>query len=130
MSIPVLKHILYVEDEPDIQKIVKYALEKIGGFSLKVCNSGYEALDALSEYTPDLVLMDVMMPGIDGPTTFQAIRKKTEFSNLPVIFMTAKVQANEIQNYQDLGILHVIVKPFDIANLSNEINDIWEKQYA
>jgi two-component system, OmpR family, response regulator len=123
-----LNRILYAEDEADIQEVAVLALETVGGFNMKVCNTGKEALDAVTEYKPDLLLFDVMMPGMDGPSAFQEIRKIPGFESIPVVFMTAKVQPEEINNYKKLGAIDVIPKPFDPMSLSDTIRDIWNKQ--
>ena len=125
MTIPKLEKILYVEDEPDIQAITKLALENIGGFNLEICNSGIEALEKGPQFGPQLVLMDVMMPGMDGPTTMQELRKLEAFKNIPIIFMTAKVQPQEIAQFKSLGAADVIPKPFDPMTLSDSIQAIW-----
>ena len=120
-----LAKILYVEDEPDIQAIAKLALETIGGFTLEVCSSGIEAPERGPGFTPDLILMDVMMPGMDGPTTLGELRKLEGFGDTPVVFMTAKVQPQEIAEFKELGAVEVIAKPFDPMTLSEQINSIW-----
>lgn len=122
-----LKRILYVEDEPDIQAVAKLALEMVGGFTLEICSSGQEALDKGAAFAPQLVLLDVMMPGMDGPATLQAMRQIPEMATLPVIFMTAKVQPSEIAHYKELGAVDVIPKPFDPMTLSAAIQAIWER---
>src|SRR5512135_223483 len=98
-----LKRILYVEDEPDIQAVARLALEMVGGFTVEVCSSGQEALDKVAAFAPQLVLLDVMMPGMDGPATLAALRQIPSLSGLPVIFMTAKVQPGEVAHYKGLG---------------------------
>lgn len=130
MTLPEINKILLIEDEPDIQTIVTISLETIGGYKVKSCSSGYEALEIIKEYNPDLILLDVMMPGMDGPTTLKAIHEMPEFSSLPVIFMTAKAQAQEIYNYTNTGAIDVIIKPFDPMTLSNTIKNIWEKHHG
>ena len=130
MTIPELKNILLVEDELDIQTIVQISLENIGGFNVKICNSGVEALETLKGYKPDLILMDVMMPQMDGPTTFLTLSKLPEYSTIPVIFMTAKAQALEVERYKALGVMDIITKPFDPLTLSQLITTIWEKAYV
>lgn len=120
-----LKRILLVEDEPDIRKIARIALKNIGGFEVEVSDSGHEALKMIQACQPDLAILDVMMPGMDGPTTLQKIRKIEGFAELPVMFMTAKVQPHEINEYMALGILGVISKPFDPVTLPQEVKDIW-----
>jgi len=129
MAAPTLQNILYVEDEPDIQAVTKIALESIGGFTLKVCNSGQEALDKCTNLTPDLILLDVMMPEMDGPTTMTELRKISGFESIPVIFMTAKVQSQEIALFKSIGAIEVIAKPFDPMTLSQTVNNIWSQYH-
>lgn len=117
--------ILYVEDEPDIQEVAKLVLEAVGGFEVKLCNSGTDALREAPLFSPDLILLDVMMPGMNGPTTFQELRKIPQLANTPIIFMTAKVQAQEVTHYKKMGALDVLAKPFDPMTLSDQIKDIW-----
>ena len=123
-----LQNILYVEDEPDIQAVAQVALEMVGGFTLKICSSGQEALEAVQTFAPDLILLDVMMPGMDGPTTMLELRKLPELLHTPMVFMTAKVQPGEISEYLALGALGVIAKPFDPMKLATEVRTIWEQK--
>jgi len=88
--------VLYVEDEPDIRAVARIALETVGGFELKMCASGQEALDAAPAFSPDVILLDVMMPGLDGPSTFAALRAMPEMAKTPIVFMTAKVQTQDV----------------------------------
>ena len=125
-----LKRILYVEDEPDIQAVAKMALEMVGGFQVEVCSSGEEALQAVQSFSPDLILLDVMMPGMDGPGTLQAQRALPGVGSVPVAFMTAKVQPQEVDQYRSLGALDVIAKPFDPMQLPARVRDIWEAWHA
>ena len=120
-----LKRILYVEDEPDIQAVAKLALEAIGGFTVEICSSGQEALDKAPSWAPQLILMDVMMPGMDGPSTLKKMREIPSLSATPVIFMTAKVQPPEVQEYKAIGALDVIPKPFDPMTLAAHVSRIW-----
>ena len=120
-----MKKILYVEDEPDIAQIAQLALENIGGFELENCENGQIALDKGKIYQPDLVLMDVMMPVLDGPAAFKEMQNIPEFANIPVIFMTAKVQPSEIEEYKLLGVIEVIPKPFDPMTLADQVKQIW-----
>ena len=122
-----LKRILYVEDESDIRTVTAMALEAVGGFTVICCTSGDEALAAAPDAKADLILLDVMMPGMDGLATLSALRGLSQTADIPVIFMTAKVQANEIQQYMRLGATDVIAKPFDPMKLSAQIGDIWQK---
>ncbi len=120
-----LNRILYVEDEPDIRQVAQLALEVVGHFTLKVCSSGEEALQALARFKPDLILLDVMMPGMDGPTTLRKLRELPECSGVPAIFMTAKVQPQEIAELKRIGALDVIAKPFDPMTLARTVREIW-----
>jgi two-component system, OmpR family, response regulator len=125
MSTP-LNRILYVEDEPDIRFVAEMALQAVGGFSVISCASGEEALRAAPSARADLLLLDVMMPGMDGPGTLKALRALAATADTPVIFMTAKVQAAEVATYKALGALEVIAKPFDPMTLAARIQRIWD----
>lgn len=126
MNIPPLKRILYVEDEADIQTVAKMALETVGGFTVKTCDSGKEAVEEAPKFQPDLIILDVMMPGMDGPKTLEELRKNPEINSVPVVFMTAKVQPQEITKYKELGAVDVIDKPFDPMTLSDKVKKIWQ----
>lgn len=123
-----LKRILYIEDAPDIQAIAALALEKVGGFTVALCSSGAEALAAAPDFAPDLILVDVMMPQMDGPTTVEALRQVPATAQTPVIFVTAKVMPAEVERYRALGALGVIAKPFDPMTLADEVRRLWEAQ--
>jgi len=126
MSDAKLEKILLVEDAPDIQLVARIALEKTGGFTVEVCSSGIEALEKAEAFGPDLILLDVMMPGLDGPSTLRSLREFPSLTHTPVIFMTAKVQPQEIAQYVELGALNVIAKPFDPMGLAKTVREIWE----
>lgn len=128
-SAPSLRRILYVEDDPDIQTVAEFALSDIGGFEVAVCGRGDEATARASAFAPDLILLDVMMPGMDGPTTLLALRGLPATATTPVIFMTAKGQAHEVRGYKDLGAVDVIVKPFDPITLPETVARIWERNH-
>lgn len=123
-----LERILYVEDDPDIQTIALMVLDSISGFIVEPCSSGREALDKAVAFAPDLVLLDVMMPGMDGPETLKALRQFPTLQQTPVVFMTAKVQPQEVQEYLALGAVGVIAKPFDPMALTQQLQDIWAKR--
>lgn len=128
MSQKSLSHILYVEDDSDIQAVAQIALEVVGGYVLKTCSSGAEAIAAIQGgFVPDLLLLDVMMPNMDGPSTLAELRQLVPTLTTPVIFMTAKVQASEQEFYFTLGAIGVIAKPFDPMLLSVQIKELWEK---
>ena len=120
-----LERILYVEDDPDIQTVAALALEVVGGFNVKVCSSGEQALEEAVAYAPDMILLDVMMPGMDGPSTLAALRKLPSLEKVPVAFMTAKVQPHEVDQLIALGAESVIAKPFDPTTLATQIREMW-----
>lgn len=120
-----LQRILYVEDDADIRAVAELALEEVGGFSVKSCGSGQEALLEGPEFLPDLILLDVMMPGMDGPSTLHALQEIPTLRGTPVVFMTAKVQTEEVASYRKLGAVDVIPKPFDPMTLADQIREIW-----
>ena len=122
-----LQKILYAEDEPDIQTIARLALETVGGFSVHICSNGEEAVEEVTAFAPDMILLDVMMPGMDGPTTLKELRKKPELNDIPIAFMTAKVQPQEVEHLKSLGAVDVIAKPFDPMTLSETVTTLWEK---
>jgi len=120
-----LERIMYVEDEPDIQSVAKLALEMLGGFTVMISSSGNEALREAECFAPDLFLLDVMMPGMDGPSTLKALRNVPALANVPAAFMTAKVQLAEVAYYKTLGAIGVIAKPFDPMTLADQVRAMW-----
>lgn len=123
----VLKKIMFVEDDEDVREIANITLTSVGGFSVTMCASGAEALKKVLEAKPQLILLDVMMPGMDGPTTLKNLQLMPEVSQIPVIFITAKVQTREIVSYKEMGVLDVIAKPFDPMTLSEKVLEIWRR---
>ena len=121
-----LQRVLYVEDDGDIRTIASMALEVVGGFTLQACASGAQALAAAEQFAPQLLLLDVMMPGMDGPTTLGRLRELPATAAVPVIFMTAKVQASEVEQYRALGAIGVITKPFDPMTLAGQVRALWD----
>lgn len=125
-----LTKIMYAEDEPDIQAVARVALEMVGGFQVSIVNSGLDLLEQVTGYAPDLIMLDVMMPGMDGPSTLQALKNIPELASIPVVFMTAKVQPAEVQQYKAMGAVDVIPKPFDPMNLANQLRDVWGRLHG
>ena len=125
-----LQRILYVEDEADIRAVAQLALESVGGFTVKTCSSGEEALREVEAFAPELILLDVMMPGMDGPSTLRALRNIPALAEVPVAFMTAKVQPAEIEYFRSLGARDVIPKPFDPMTLADQVRSIWKDCHA
>jgi len=122
-----LTKILYAEDELDIQIIVELAVQSTSNYDIKICNNGKELLNCVEEVRPDLILLDVMMPEMDGPTTFKNLQAKEKTKNIPVIFMTAKAQAHELEIYKSSGVIGIITKPFDPMDLCSNIKKIWSE---
>ena len=119
--------IMIVDDEDDIRAIAELSLSNVAGWKVFPISSGHLAEETAIKNSPDIVLLDVMMPEIDGPTTFGLLKANPETNSIPIIFMTAKVQAKEIQQYIDLGAIGVIRKPFDPMILHEEIQRLVDK---
>jgi CheY-like chemotaxis protein len=122
-----LREVLYVDDEPDIREIVQMALGLVPTLSVRTADSGIRALESMREHKPDLVLLDVMMPNMDGPTTLQQMRATPELQSIPVIFMTAKAMPQEVARFRSLGAAAVIAKPFDPMLLGEHVFAVWEQ---
>ena len=130
MSARPLNRILVVDDEPDILAVIRTTLRARGNFEVEVCARGQEALEVAPRFAPDLILLDVMMPGIDGPMTLKALQEDPRTSSTSVVFMTAKVMPQETARYLSLGAVAVIAKPFDQRTLVDEIEVIWGGQVS
>jgi CheY-like chemotaxis protein len=128
--VPALQTILCVEDDTDIQAVIRVALETVGGFRVTLCGTGQAALAQAAADHADLILLDVMMPGMDGPATLRALRAQPATAAIPVIFMTARVQPAEVAEFLSLGALAVIAKPFDPMTLAREIENHWRNVHA
>lgn len=124
-----LRHVLCVDDENDILQVARLSLEAVGGFTVTLCEGSAKALDAIRAARPDLVLLDVMMPEMDGPTTLARLLADPELRRIPVVFMTAKVQPPEMEHYLGLGAVGVIAKPFDPMALAGQITEIWKRHH-
>jgi two-component system, OmpR family, response regulator len=116
-----IQKILLVDDDPNIQMIAQMGLEDRPEWKVTLASSGMEALEKFALEKPDLVLLDMMMPGMDGVTTLSKIKEQPENSHIPVIFMTAKVQNHEIEKYLTTGVAGIITKPFDPMTLTQDI---------
>ena len=122
-------NILVVDDDVAMRFMVSEALDQ-AGYQVHEAGNGIEALDALHRLNYDIILLDVMMPVLDGIETYRQLREKPSLKDKPVIFMTAKVQPHEVQGYKDLGAIDVIPKPFDPMTLSEEIQTIWQQHIS
>jgi len=123
--VPELKTILYVDDEPDIRAVVELSLGLVAGFQVTVCASGAEALGRAAELRPQLIMLDVMMPEMDGPATLAALRAQPATADIPVVFLTAKVQPGEVERLKEAGAVDVIAKPFDPMRLGDQVRAVW-----
>jgi CheY-like chemotaxis protein len=122
-----LSRILLVEDDPDIREASVLLLSEVASFHVRACASATEALQCAPAFGPDLILLDVMMPGLHGEEAFTAFRQMPETEATPVIFLTAKVQPGEIIQYRKLGALGVIPKPYDPDTLAETIQGMWDR---
>lgn len=121
-----LRTILYVDDEPDIREVVELSLGLAPQLQVHTCDSGQRALQQLPQLRPDLLLLDVMMPALDGPGIFKQMQAQPLLASIPVIFMTAKAMPQEIQRLRQLGAIGVISKPFDPMQLAEQVFALWE----
>jgi CheY-like chemotaxis protein len=116
------RHLLVVDDDDAIREVAQMALEIVGGFRVRSASSGLKAWDMIRSEVPDALLLDVMMPGMDGPTLLGQLRADAATSQIPVIFLTAKIQAGDRRDWNDLDIAGVIAKPFDPMTLAADIS--------
>ncbi|ABF42505.1 response regulator receiver protein [Candidatus Koribacter versatilis Ellin345] len=117
------KRILVVDDEDDIREVAALSLETVAGYEVLSARSGISALSIAASEQPDAILLDVMMPEMDGPTTFQKLQAQPSTSHIPVVFLTAKVQPSEKARFASLGASAVLSKPFDPLTLPAELAD-------
>jgi CheY-like chemotaxis protein len=122
-----LKKILLVEDDPDIQLITRLSLEIGGSYAVLVCGSGAEALQSAPAYAPDLILLDLMMPGMDGLATMDALRQLPPLARTPVVFFTANTHEQLRQDLLRRGALDIILKPIEPTALVEQIRAIWRR---
>lgn len=121
-------NILLIEDDPDIQKMVQLSLKYQGGHSVSVASGGQEGLVKARAERPDLILLDVMMPEMDGYEVCQRLKADPETASIPVVFLSARAQQSEIQKGKDLGAAGYLVKPFDPMTLSSYLEAILESE--
>ena len=122
-----LNRILLVEDDADVSLIAEVTLAEIGGFEVKTCASAMEALHAAPAFAPDLILMDVMMPEMDGISALEAFRREPATAGTPVVLITARVQPGDLEHYAALG-CGVIAKPFDPESLPGRLLEFWRRR--
>ena len=116
------RKILIIDDEDDIREVASLSLETVAGWEVIVASSGAQGVARAAEQQPDAILLDVMMPGMDGPTTFHELRNNPATAGIPVLLLTAKVQGTDQRRFADLGVEAVLFKPFDPLTLSRQIS--------
>lgn len=122
-----LHRVCYVEDDEDIQKIVRMSLERIGKMQVEVVSDPMLAIEAIKAFKPELVMLDWMMPGMDGPTLYRKMQETPEVRDLPVVFITAKASQKELDELRALGAAGTISKPFAPRDLPEQLRAIWNK---
>ena len=128
--IPALERILYVEDEEMLRTVTNLALTRIGKFTVALCDSGTKAVAMAQEFKPQLIMLDVMMPVMDGPATLRALQSDPATADIPIIFITAKVQPREVEAFLALGVVDVIAKPFEPMGLAGQVRAIWDRLHG
>lgn len=121
---PPLRHLIYVEDEVDIRTVAQLALEAVGGFDVRLFGSGSELLEQAAFDTPQLILMDMMMPGLSGQETLEQLRARG--ITTPVIFMTAKTELGNTDAQRTQGVIGTIAKPFNPMTLAARVQELWD----
>jgi two-component system, OmpR family, response regulator len=122
-----LTRICYVEDDEDIQRIVRMTLERVGKMTVEVVGDPTLAIEAMTAFKPDMVMLDWMMPKMDGPTLFRQMKLRPETSSLPVVFITAKAAQSDLNELLALGAVGAISKPFSPKDLPDQLRAIWAK---
>ncbi|HKI63192.1 MAG TPA: response regulator [Burkholderiales bacterium] len=125
MTTKSLERVCYVEDDEDIQRIVRMSLERIGKMKVEIVGDPMVAIDAIVGFKPDLVMLDWMMPGMDGPTLFRRMQENPQTKDLPVVFITAKSTPTELDELRSLGALGAISKPFSPKELPQQLQALW-----
>jgi two-component system OmpR family response regulator len=115
--------ILYANDDPDAREVVEFSLALDPEISVRSCSSGKDAVAVAVDWLPDLILCDVTMPVVDGPSTLKRLRQHPRTANIPVVFLTARTQKREIEQFRSLGVGGVIAKPFDPITLAKSVRD-------
>lgn len=123
------RRILIIDDEEDIRQVAAMSLEAVAGWDVLLANSGSQGIERASVAQPDAILLDVMMPEMDGPTTFLKLRAATSTAHIPVLLLTAKVQGADQRRFAGLGVAAVLFKPFDPLTLARQISSVlgWEE---
>lgn len=119
-----MRKVLVIDDEKDVRYVARISLGRIGGMTVIEASGGEEGIARAKSEHPDFILLDMMMPGMDGSATFHALRQDEETSSIPVVFLTAVAKVAEVQRLRDLGARGVVLKPFDPITLAADLNAI------
>lgn len=122
-----LTHVVYVDDEPDMRMLVQTTLENIGGIRVTLCENGIDTLEAVLDQRPQMIILDVMMRDMDGPTILRELKSDDRVSGIPVIFLTAKSDTALLDEYKRMGAAGIIAKPFDLMALPDQVRSLWEQ---
>jgi CheY-like chemotaxis protein len=121
-----LRRVQVADDESDIRTVARLALEVVGGFEVCLCASGDEVLELFDEFRPDLVVIDVVMPGLSGPEVVAELRRRPHGREVPVVFLTATIDVD----FDTVHVIDVIRKPFDPMRLAERLRDSWDRAHA
>ena len=121
-----LRRVMCIEDDPDIRMLIEFSLSTVGQLDVLSCSNGSQALASVTAFAPNLVLLDVMMPGLNGPETLKALRQMPAMKGVPVVFMTAQVMPADLEQLLLHGVAGLIVKPFDPMTLPQDLQPFWE----
>lgn len=124
-----LKRILHIEDVPSIQIVTRIALERIGGFEVLSCASAQAALDEVRTFAPDLILLDVMLPQMDGIELLRQLAGLVDLQQTPVVLLTGHLERERLAELQQMGVREVLQKPFDPLQLTAQLRAIWEAEH-
>ena len=120
-----LRSVLCIDDEEDYQSIIRISLERLGGIQSHFCTDPRQAMDRAREVKPDLILLDFMMPGMDGATLYKRLQADADLASIPVVFLTAVMTGPDARNLNLLGAEAVLIKPFDVLSLPRKLAEIW-----
>ncbi len=126
MEVLLLKRIMYVDDDPDLQDIVRLGLETRADFTVTCCDSGNQALEEIPSFKPDLVILDMVLPGMSGLQLLERMRELRGVPWIPVIFLTSKITPHQLEEYKELGVIGVINKPLNPLELRHKVRELWE----
>jgi two-component system OmpR family response regulator len=126
MEVLLLKRIMYVDDDPDLQDIVRLGLETRAGFTVTCCDSANQALEEIPGFKPDLMILDMVLPGMSGLQLLERMRKLRGVPWIPVIFLTSKISPHQLEEYKELGVIGIINKPLNPLELRHQVREIWE----